>query len=86
MKAIQAKFKSAMKDVPQSEWNTPENTAKWQKMYKEMQDSPVYQRDRQECERLQHELLPFVTPAEKGQGLPDDPAACHGYVWLFRRK
>ena len=42
MEALRAKFKEDMKGVPQSEWNMPRNSAKWQAAYKTMSDSPAY--------------------------------------------
>ena len=44
MEALRAKFKEDMKGVPQSDWNTPENSAKWQAAYKAMQESPAYKK------------------------------------------
>jgi hypothetical protein len=72
-----------MKDVPRSEWWTPENNAKWTKMYQEMRNSPDYKRHMAECDRLENELRKYVdTKAARG-GSAD---VAHGYVWLFRRK
>jgi hypothetical protein len=86
MDDLRAKFKAAMKGVPQSDWNTPENSAKWQKMYQSLRESPAYKQHTEEYERLQKEILNYVSPPANGQSLAGDPAACHGYVWLFQRK
>jgi hypothetical protein len=69
--------------VPRSEWNTPENNAKWQKMYQEMKESPVYKRLNDDYQHLEKDLKAFV---DKGQSQRDSPDVPHGYVWLFRRK
>jgi len=81
--ALRERWKAMMKDVPKSEWNTPENNAKWQKMYQEMRASPEYKRHNDEYERLQKDLLKYVDTGESKRNTPDVP---HGYVWLFRRK
>ena len=86
MDALRARFKAEMKGAPQSEWNTPENSARWQKMYQAMRDSPEYKKQMGEYERLENELLRYVKRSEKGRGLARDPAVSHGYVWLFRQK
>jgi hypothetical protein len=86
MEALRAKYKAEMKGVPQSEWNTPENSAKWQKMYQAMRDSPSYKQHMEDYERTQKDIIRYVKPVAQGQGLAGDPAASHGYVWLFRRK
>jgi hypothetical protein len=83
MDALQERWKTMMKDVPKSKWNTPENMAKWQKMYQEMRASPAYKRHNEEYERVQKELRQYVEPTGSKQGGPD---VAHGYVWLFRRK
>src|SRR5262249_8959877 len=83
MKALQERYKTIMKGVPQSDWHTPENSAKWQKMYRDMRDSPAYKKHMVDYEATQKELQNYVDrPNAKGAG-PDVP---HGYVWLFRRK
>jgi hypothetical protein len=86
MEALRAKYKAEMKGVPQSEWNTPENSAKWQKMYQAMRDSPSYKQHMEDYERIQKDINRYVKPAAQGQGPPGDPAASHGFVWLFRRR
>src|SRR5439155_14324891 len=80
MDALQARWDKMMKDVPRSDWNTPENMAKWQKMYQEMRDSPAHKEKMTAYERAQNDLRKYV---EAGPSGPDRP---HGYVWLFRRK
>ena len=75
-----------MKGVPQSEWNTPENSAKWQAAYTAMKESPAYSKHWAEYERWQKEILDYVDKAAAGKRLGNDPAVAHGYVWLFRRK
>jgi len=42
MDALRERWKVMMKDVPKSERSTPENSAKWQKMFEEMRESPEY--------------------------------------------
>ena len=83
MEQLREKFKSAMRDLPKSDWNTPENTAKWQKMYQGMRDSPAYKKTYEEYERLDKEMKTFVDKRESQRDSPDVP---HGYVWLFRQK
>jgi hypothetical protein len=83
MDALLARWKTKMKNVPKAEWNTPENSAKWQKMYQEMRDSKEYKRIYAEYEQLQKDLLKFV---DVGAARRNDPGVPHGYVWLFRRK
>jgi hypothetical protein len=83
MDALRERWKAMMKDVPKSEWTTPENNAKWQKMYQEMRTSPEYKRHNDEYERLQKDLLKHVDVGASKRDTPDVP---HGYVWLFRRK
>jgi len=68
--------------VPKSDWNTNENSAKWQKMYQEMRDSPPYKKAMAEYEQTKEDLKKYVDAATSGV---DAPAAAHGYVWLFRR-
>ena len=84
--SVRAKFKASMKGAPQSERNTPENSAKWQAMYQSMRDSPDYKRHMDAYERLQKEILECVEREANGKRLGNDPAVAHGYVWLFRRK
>jgi hypothetical protein len=86
MDALRAKFKADMNGVPESEWNTPENSAKWQAAYKAMTDSPSYKKLRAEYDRLRKESLEFVDRSPTGNGIGNDPAVAHGYVWLFRRR
>ena len=86
MERLRAKFKEDLKGVPQSRWNTPENSARWQAAYKAMQESPDYKRHMEEYQRLQKEGLQYVDRTASGKRLGDDPAVAHGYVWLFRRK
>jgi hypothetical protein len=86
MEALRAEFKARMKGVPQSDWNTPENSEKWQAMYNGMKDSPAYKARMAEYERLQKEGLVYIDRAAAGKRLGSDPAVAHGYVWLFRRK
>jgi hypothetical protein len=83
MDDLVAKFKGAIPGVPKSEWNTPENTKKWTVMYKEMMAGPAYKKLREDYDRLEKELQPFV---EKQNSQRDEASVPHGYVWLFRRK
>jgi hypothetical protein len=83
MDALRARWNTMMKDVPKSDWNTPENSAKWQKMYQEMRNSPAYKEHSDQYDRLQKDLQQYVDVDKSRQGSPDVP---HGYVWLFRRK
>jgi hypothetical protein len=86
MDSLRAKFKEQMKGVPQSEWNTPENMAKWQVMYTTLRDSPDHKRHAAESERLEGELRNYIDGSAKGKRIGNDPAVAHGYVWLFRRR
>ena len=86
MDAVRAMFKASMKGARQSEWNTPENSAKWQAMYQSMRESPDYKRHMEEYEQLQKAILDYVEREASGKRLGNDPAVAHGYVWLFRRK
>jgi FG-GAP-like repeat len=81
-------FKKAMVGVPKSEWNMPENSAKWQKMYQGMKESAAYKKVNEEYEGLEKEIQAFVDKgaASQGKSLGADPSVAHGYVWLFRRK
>lgn len=83
MDALRGRWNTLMKDVPKSEWQTPENSAKWQKMYQEMRDEPAYKKHQAEYERAKKDLQKYVDAASSGA---DAPAVAHGYVWLFRRK
>lgn len=80
---LPARFKALMKNVPKTEWNSPENNAKWSKMYQEMRDSKEYKRNMTEYEKLQKDLVKYV---DVGASKRKDPDVPHGYVWLFRRK
>ena len=76
-----------MKGAPQSEWNTPENSKRWQGMYEAMKESASYKKHRSDYEEAQKAIAPFLEkPAECSGSLRNDPAVPHGYVWLFRRK
>jgi FG-GAP-like repeat len=86
MESLRARFKDSMKGAPQSEWNTPDNTKKWQAMYQEMHESKDYKEHHGRYQDAQKALLPFLEKPAKGSGaLRDDPAVPHGYVWLFLR-
>jgi hypothetical protein len=86
MEQLRERYKTLMKGVPQSEWNTPENEKKWQKLYTEMKDSTAYKQKMEEIQRLRKDELTYVDSTVSGMRLGDDPAVSHGYVWLFRRK
>lgn len=84
MEDIRARYKELMKNVPKSDWNAPEHSAKWTKLYQEMKESESYKKTMKEYESLGKEIGTFI---EQGAGrLGDDPATPHGYVWLYRRK
>lgn len=83
MDALRERWRVEMKGVPKSEWNTKENSDKWQKMYKEMRDSPSYKESMDAYEGAKLALKRFVIADEASF---DKPAVVHGYVWLFRRK
>jgi hypothetical protein len=83
VQALRASFAKLMKNVPKSDWYTPENSARWQKMYQEMRASPAYKQHMAEYEQLQKDIEQFV---DAGPRVPGGPAVAHGYVWLFRRK
>jgi hypothetical protein len=83
MDDLRARWGKQMKDVPKSDWNTPENSAKWQKMYKEMRESAVYKKNMTEYDQLNKDLQKYVDKAGSwGRG----PDVASGYAWLFRRK
>ena len=87
MESLRARFKESMKGVPQSEWNTPENSKRWQAMYQAMRESASYKKHQSDYEEAQKAIAPFLEkPAEGSGSLGNDPAVPHGYVWLFRRK
>jgi len=81
---LRKRYDEVMKDVPKSEWHTPENSKKWTQMYQEMRTSEAYKKHRSEYESLQKDLLQFVDG--RGATMRDIPDVPHGYVWLFRRK
>ena len=83
MDQLRDKFKDAMRDVPRSEWNSPENLAKWRKKYEEMKESPEYKKLYGDYQRYEENLKAFVA---KGKSQRDAPDTAHGYVWLFRQK
>jgi len=83
MDSVRERYKTMMKDVPMSDWNTPENSAKWQKLYQELRGSAEYKKNMAEYETLKKDLQKYVDAAPSGA---DAPARAHGYVWLFRRK
>jgi hypothetical protein len=83
MDALRERWNTLMKGVPKSDWNTPANSAKWQKMYQEMRDSPAYKKQMAEYEQTRQDMKKFVVAGSTGA---DAPAVAHGYVWLFRRK
>src|SRR5262249_55656298 len=64
MKALQDRWAKLMKGVPRSEWNSPENSARWQKMYEEMRVSAAYKQLAAEGERLEKELQQYLEPSE----------------------
>jgi hypothetical protein len=83
MDDLRARWAKSMKGVAKSEWNSPENNAKWQKMYKDMRESAEYKKHNAEYQRAEKDIARFVEKPAKDRGSPDEP---HGYVWLFRRK
>ena len=83
MEELRARFKESLRGVPRSEWNNPENNAKWQTMYQEMKGSPAYKKLNEEYERLEKALSAYV---DRGKSQRGDPEVPHGYVWLFQRK
>jgi len=82
MDDLRKRWNSEMKDVPKSDWNTPENSAKWQKMYEEMKASPTYKKCNDDYKQLKKDLLKYVDSDGARQDGPEVP---HGYVWLFRQ-
>jgi hypothetical protein len=82
MTTLRSRWDKLMKGVPKSEWNSPEHSAKWQKMYQDMKESPEYKKHMTAYEQLQKDLQEFV---DAGTG-PGGPAVAHGYVWLFRQR
>jgi hypothetical protein len=83
MDSLRKRFEELMKDVPRSEQMSPENQAKWQTMYKSMQNEPAYKSAMEEYQRLDKEQAEFVQP---GGNARIDAATPRGFVWLFRRK
>jgi hypothetical protein len=83
MDDLRARWDKLMKGAPKSEWNTPKNSARWQKMYQEMRDSADYKKHMAEYERLKKDMVQYVNGSTGGAA---SPATAHGYVWLFRRK
>lgn len=86
MEDLRAQFAKAMTGVPPSDWHTPENNARWQKMYKQMRESPEYDRLYKAYESANKDLEKFVERPPAGASIGNDPSTAHGYVWLFRRK
>jgi hypothetical protein len=86
MDALQERYKKEMKGVPKSDWNTPENMEKWQRMYRENQASPEYKKHMAEYERAQGDLQKYIERNAGRRTGPAGPDSPHGYVWLFRRK
>lgn len=72
-------FAKRMKGIPKSEWGTPENEAKWSRMYKEMQNSRSHKATRAELKRLGKEIQKYLKPTDS----PNQPDRPSGYVWLF---
>ena len=60
MDDLRKRWNELMKDVPKSDWNTPENSEKWQKMYQEMGDAPTYKKYQDESAKLEKRLLKYV--------------------------
>jgi hypothetical protein len=84
MDALTKHYAELMKDVPKSDWQTPENMKKWDTVYTEMKDSPAYKDKREAYEKIQRALPKFIDRPKDTRGSgPDVP---HGYVWLFRQK
>jgi hypothetical protein len=82
--ALRKQFAEELKGVPRSEWNTPANSEKWQKMYQAMRDSSDYKALNEKYEQAEQALIKFVDRPDKNRGGgPDVP---HGHVWLFRRR
>ena len=65
MKRLPPKFEEDLKDVPQTHWHTPENSAKWQATYKAMRESPDYKRHMEEYQRPQKEWLSTWNDADE---------------------
>ncbi len=86
MDRLREDYKVTMKGVPMSDWNTPENSAKFQARYKEMKESPAYKTHNEVYEATQKQVLEYVDRTAPGKHLGSDPAVSHGFVWLFRRK
>jgi hypothetical protein len=86
MDALRERFKTALKGVPRSEWNSKENQEKWQKMYQEIRTSKEYKQRMEEYEQLQKQLQNYVEKKAGFDGGPGGPDTPRGFVWLFRRK
>ena len=85
---VRAEFKaeSARKGISPSDWNTPENSARFQAMYQAMQEEPAYKRHQATYEAAEAEVAKYVDVGVPGKHLGKDPAVAHGYVWHYRRK
>ena len=77
------RWKALTKDVPQSDRDTPEYNAKWQKMYQEFRNSPEHKKQTADYDQARELLKKYVEAGSTGDA---DPDVAHGYVWLFRRK
>jgi hypothetical protein len=88
MEDMRKRYVATLKGVPRSEWNNKENSARWQKMYREFRDSESTKKAEKEGEAISKKLNAFVEAGGRGAGaLRDgDPDVPHGYVWLFRQK
>jgi hypothetical protein len=83
MDRLRADFSEAMRGAPRSDWESDENQAKWQEMYREMRESTAYQQVHAKYERTQIALKAFV---EHRESSGDDADVPHGYVWYYRRR
>jgi hypothetical protein len=80
MDKLREQFKKAMKGVPRTDWNTPENMARWQKMYEGSRESTAYKKQNEIYQRCEKELEAFVVKDQHGR-----TEMSHGYVWLFHK-
>ncbi|MFV1967885.1 MAG: FG-GAP repeat domain-containing protein [Pirellulaceae bacterium] len=65
MDTLRERWQEMMKDVPKSEWHTPEHSDTWQKMYQKMQDSPAYKEHRNAYDQEVATTMWFELPASR---------------------
>jgi hypothetical protein len=77
---------TAMKGIPEPQWDQPQYAAKIKSLKAEFQASASFRAVWDDY--LGKSLIPFMDRPDRAS-TPDfgsDPSVAHGYVWLFRRK